>query len=231
MIKRKVIQIVEKYRASARKKRAKLFLQLFSITTETKIIDLGSADGSYINSVLSGTRADPKKIFIADISERYINIGAEKYGYQPVLIQEKGSIDFPDKYFDIVFCSSVIEHVTLPKEEVWNVTSGLEFKIRSLEHQKQFAQEILRIGKYYFVQTPYPFFPIESHTWFPLFWFLPRVLQIKLHRFLNRFWIKTAAPDFNLLDKAEIEIIFPNSTIIEEKSFGFVKSLMITSKK
>ena len=50
---------------------------------------------------------------------------------------------------------SVIEHVTLPKSEVWTTRSGKEFRERSLAHQRAFAREIQRVGRQFFVQTPY----------------------------------------------------------------------------
>ena len=54
------------------------------------------------------------------------------------------------KSFDIIYSNSVIEHV-------------------GRERQKEFANEIMRVGKKYWVQTPYKHFPVEPHFVFPFF--------------------------------------------------------------
>lgn len=69
---------------------------------------------------------------------------------------------FQDNEFDIAFSNSVIEHVG-------NYTQ-----------QEQFVQEIKRVAKSYFVQTPNYYFPIEPHFLFPFYQFLPLWLQIFL---------------------------------------------------
>lgn len=75
--------------AEARKKRAKLFCERFEINEQTKILDLGSENGTNIYNVLKITNANPKNIYIADIDEKSITAGKEKYGFNPVFIDEK----------------------------------------------------------------------------------------------------------------------------------------------
>ena len=100
------------------------------------------------------------------------------------------------------------------------------------DSQKRFAEEIRRVGKRYFVQTPYKYFPIESHTWTPfIIVFFPRRFQVALIKFLNRFWPKKTNPDWNLLTIQNMRQLFPDSQIITERSFGFVKSIMAIRKK
>jgi 2-polyprenyl-3-methyl-5-hydroxy-6-metoxy-1,4-benzoquinol methylase len=57
--------------------------------------------------------------------------------------------------FDIVFSNSVIEHVG------------------DAESQQQFAHEIARVGRAYWVQTPNRRFPVEPHLLTPFLHFLP----------------------------------------------------------
>ena len=136
---------------------------------------------------------------------------------------------FPDKFFDIVYCSSVIEHVTVPKSIIWELRSGRKFQDESRKRQKTFADEIRRLGKRYFVQTPYKHFVIESHTWLPFVAWLPRWVLIPTLRFTNLFWVKTANPDFYLLDRKELSRLFEGARIIEERAFGMTKSIVAVS--
>jgi hypothetical protein len=62
-------------------------------------------------------------------------------------------VPFPDGFFDVVFCSSVIEHVTIPKKEVRHGDQHLAR--RAVAHQRAFTDEILRISKSYLgTETP-----------------------------------------------------------------------------
>lgn len=217
--------------AKARAKRSEIFRRNFLIQPTTKILDLGSEDGSNIYQVLKGTDHLPQNVYIADINEKSIDSGKEKYGYQGVLIDEEKPLPFPDNYFDIVYCSSVIEHVTLPKKELWDVTDGGQFARKAFIRQQAFAKEIIRLGQQYFVQTPCRSFPIESHTWLPLAGYLPRRALLKVMKVSNRFWIKAAEPDFNLLNEKELAALFPGAMILRERKFGLTKSLMAIYSK
>lgn len=212
----------EKYR----RKRAEIFRQNFVIEKTTKILDIGSENGENIKSVLSGTKVLPENVYIADIDGAAIKIGRDKFGYQPIFLDKLGVLPSQDQFFDIVFCSSVIEHVTIQREKIWEMLSEKEFKKEALKNQKNIANEIRRVGKQYFVQTPAKYFPLESHTGLPFFAFLSRPNQIKLMELANKFWIKEALPDFNLLTKKEMEEFFPEAEILLERKFGLVKSIM-----
>jgi SAM-dependent methyltransferase len=168
----------------ARARRAAVFRENFAVTEHTKILDLGSEDGSNIHRVLQGTRAQPENVYIADISPAAVQRGHERYGFQAIAIDESEPLPFPDKFFDIVYCSSVIEHVTVPKQQIWTLYSGAEFTRQSRARQRSFADEIKRLGKHYFVQTPNKYFVIESHSWLPFISWLPRwsLIPVQEHR-------------------------------------------------
>jgi SAM-dependent methyltransferase len=216
----------DSFSGSARSARAEIFRGSFALGPTTRILDLGSEDGSHIAAVIAGTDVRPENVFIADIDTDLLKAGSDKYGFTPVELSENGRVPFGDGEFDIVFCSSVIEHVTIPKEEVWEVRSGREFRNRSWERQREFASEIARVGKRYFVQTPARSFPLESHTWLPMLGLLPRELMVPVMGLTNRFWVKQADPDFNLLNEANMAKLFPEARIEKEVRFGMTKSLM-----
>ncbi len=129
---------------------------------------------------------------------------------------------FRDHEFDIVFSNSVIEHL-------W-----------TFEAQRKAADEIRRVGKRYFIQTPNYFFPIEPHFVFPFFQFLPRSVRIFLVSHFDLGWCRRA-PDrkkaeemvdsIRLLKKSELRGLFPGDVIEEERFLGLVKSFIIKSSE
>ncbi len=121
----------------------------------------------------------------------------------------------------------MIEHVTTDKADIYDNVTNREFKEKSLRRQRLFADEIRRVGKKYFVQTPNKHFIIESHTWFPsLYVYFPRSVQIKTIQLLGKFWVKKSSPDFNLLTASDMKSMFPEAIIIREKSLFMTKSII-----
>jgi SAM-dependent methyltransferase len=220
----KVAQLIsQKYRT----KRAVLFHRYLHPTQSDRILDLGSEDGSSIAKIIPFR----ENVFIADINQEMLARGQQKYGFKTVLLDENGMLPFEDNYFDIVYCNSVIEHVTIDKKHQWSLQSQKEFTKVALERQKQFANEIRRIGRSYFVQTPCKNFIFESHTWLPLLQFLPRPVLIRAIRFLNKWWVKRTTPDWNLLTVKQMKAFFPEAVIVEERILGLTKSLIAVGRK
>ena len=219
-------RFVSNFSAKARKRRAAIFRRYFSIDEKTKILDLGSENGTNIFNVLGDEPYQPQNIYLADIDPNAVGDGASLYGFSPVVVDESKTLPFDDGFFDIVYCSSVIEHTTVPKAELWKWRDGKKFKDASWERQNGFANEIRRLGKQYFVQTPCKTFPIESHTWLPLVGYFPREALLPILRLSNRYWVKAADPDFNLLGPGEMKQLFPDAEIVLETKYGFTKSVM-----
>lgn len=119
-----------------------------------------------------------------------------------------------DNEFDVAFSNSVIEH------------------LYTLKNQEAMANEIRRVGKYYFVQTPNKYFPIEPHYVLPFFDLLPAGLKYtiltktKLSR-LKR-WSHDDARQYvdeiRLISYREFKKLFPDSKMYEEIFFGMIKS-------
>ena len=133
---------------------------------------------------------------------------------------------------DIVFCSSVIEHVSIDEKTSWEIYSGKKFSKKAFERQRKFAKEIARVGKKYFVQTPNKYFPYDPHMRLPLINYLPRpvlllILKfIKKYRLFRRSRMSRYIPTCNLLGNKEMKNLFPDSIIIKEKYIFIVKSLI-----
>ena len=124
---------------------------------------------------------------------------------------------FQDQSFDVVFSNSVIEHVG------------------SFEDQRRMADEIQRVGRNYWVQTPNRYFPIEPHFVFPFWQFLPKRLRVRL---VSRFAIghyqrltpararQVIYHENRLLSESEMRDLFPKATIWKERVLGLTKSFV-----
>jgi len=222
-------KIFKPYSVRFEKQRNAIVRKNIDLNLAKKVLDLGGGTGTRMRSLFPNRT---EGIFIADISEEELQEANNKYGFETVLLDESGKIPFEDKYFDFVFCNSVIEHVTVDKDDIYKITSNKVFKEKSLSRQKILAEEIKRVGKTYFVQTPNKHFIIESHTWFPSFYvYLPRKIQIKVINLLNKYWIKSSGPDFLLLTFNDLKSLFSEAKIIREKSFFMTKSLIAIKKQ
>lgn len=122
--------------------------------------------------------------------------------------------EFGDRQFDIVFSNSVIEH------------------LHSYASQQAMAQEVQRVGRYHFVQTPNRYFFIEPHYLLPWFQFLPRAQQrailtkTSLSRF-KRLSVQEATAlmdEIRLLTAKELKALFPRSRMYKERFLGMTKS-------
>ena len=217
-------EIAGRYSTRARAKRAALLTKHIKLKPEDRVLDLGGGTGSHFHSIFP----DHRKVIIADVLEDDLKLAREEYGYETVQLPDGDeTLPFGDKELDVVFCSSVLEHVTGPKDEVEWTKDGAHFEAVGRKHQWAFAGEIRRIAKRYYVQTPYRYFIIESHSWLPgIIVFLPRPVLVHLLRFMNKFWPKQTSPDWRLLTMGEFSQMFPDAKIEREKSLGFVKSLM-----
>lgn len=208
---------------AARKRRGAFLAQVIEIPLSARILDLGGGTGRHIREILP-YHTD---ITVCDISSDDLRTARERYGFKTVLMQETEGLPFKDEEFDFCFCSSVIEHVTGPKQEIVKLLDDDGFKAIARGHQIRFAREVARVAKSFYVQTPYRYFPIESHTWLPgIIVLLPRRQQIALIKLFNRFWFKRTAPDWYLFDWKEMVETFPDAKVYREKYLGMTKSLM-----
>jgi SAM-dependent methyltransferase len=121
---------------------------------------------------------------------------------------------FKDNQFDIVFSNSVIEHVGTQEKQV------------------KFATEVLRVGRFFWVQTPSKWFPIEAHSGMPLWWFYPESLR----KFFFRHWRQKELFNWTdmvegttYLERDDFKGLFPDSSLTTERLFGIPKSYTVFS--
>jgi SAM-dependent methyltransferase len=130
----------------------------------------------------------------------------ERPGYPGRFVRADATsgLPFSDGEFDLVYCSSVVEHV--PRS--WRAA---------------FARELRRVGRGWFVQTPAFSFPIEPHSLLPGAHWLPVALR-------RRYWRLGAAGDWEdiaLLRRPELEELF--GPALPERVGPLVKSWVCVS--
>lgn len=129
---------------------------------------------------------------------------------------------FSDSQFDVAFSNSVIEH------------------LGSVDRQQRMADEMRRIGRSYYVQTPNRRFPLEPHFLLPWYQYYPEWLQVGL---LQRFRLGWYPPipdvqaarqhvrSHHLLSEAELQRLFPGARIEKERVLGMVKSFVVVGQQ
>lgn len=210
-----------------KKRRVEMFVNMLELGPDDTILDLGSEDGSYLATYYPYR----SNIVLADISEPPMAAGVKKYGLGGYkVINQDATLPFSDQFFDAIWCNSVIEHVTIDKAELSNAKNKDFYRLAEIS-QKKFASEINRVGKKYFVQTPYVHFPIESHSWLPFIQYLDHPTRVTLSKVLKKYWLKQWSSDFYLYNKQRFKGHFPDASLIfEEKACGLCKSLIAVRK-
>lgn len=198
-----------------RLKRFTLLKSLFASLPNSatiRILDVGGTQNFWDKSVVLSELGD---VEITLMNVREFQVTAPNI--RSIAGDARDMKQFSHKEFDVVFSNSVIEHVG------------------SYEDQRRMANEIKRVGKRYFVQTPNLYFPIEPHFVFPFFQFLPQSVKVWLISHFALGWygkvtdIEKAnelASEIRLLSKKEFINLFANAKIVEEKFLGLTKSFI-----
>lgn len=222
-------KIFNKYHEKWAKEKFDFFLKNMDLLNNQTILDMGGGDGSYMDRFKASL--NNYKVIIADIDKTALKIAEEKGYFTSQIDAASNKLPFNDQEIDCVFCNSVIEHITIPKDQLWSDRSSSDsFFDEAFEIQKKFATELRRVAKKYYVQTPHKAFPVEAHTWFPFVGYLKRKNQLRVIKQLNKFWVKKTAPDWNLLDEHDMQKMFPDAEIIVWKKYGFKKEIIALKK-
>lgn len=159
--------------ARARARRHERFFALTHLRLGERVLDVGCGR--------LGLRAMEPELDITgvDLVER------PEYPGPFVRADATRGLPFADGEFDLVYCSSVVEHVAPPLRE-------------------PFAAELRRVGRGWYVQTPAWSFPLEPHALLPGAHWLPPRLR-------GPYWRLGAAggwEQIELLRRAEMEALF-----------------------
>jgi SAM-dependent methyltransferase len=159
--------------ARARSRRHERFFALTGLAPGARVLDVGCG--------ALGLRALERDMDITGVDL----VARPDYPGPFVCADAADGLPFADDEFDLVYCSSVIEHVPPAR-------------------RADFAAEIRRVGRGWFVQTPAFSFPIEPHSLLPFAHWLPIGLR-------RRYWRAGAAgawEEISLLRRSELEDLF-----------------------
>ena len=169
----RLARIASPLAARARRRRHARLFALTRLPSGARVLDVGCGP--------IGLRALEPELDITGVDV------LDMPGYPGPFVQADASegLPFAQDEFDLVYCSSVIEHVPPAR-------------------RAPFAAEIKRVGRGWFVQTPAFSFPIEPHSLLPgAHWLPPRVRRAYWRLGASGTWEEIA-----LLRRAEIEALF-----------------------
>jgi hypothetical protein len=195
-----------------RRQRFQVFLSLLeSVEGHVEILDIGGTQ-QFWDLMLDG--ADP------DIRVTLLNIDHQTVSSKRFISaagDARSIPQFANQSFDVVFSNSVIEH------------------LGDYSNQRRMADEVRRVGRRYFVQTPNKRFPLEPHFLFPFFQYLPVYTRAWLVNKFSVGWYRRI-PDLaaaraevesiQLLTRRKFAALFPDARIHEEKFGGLTKSFV-----
>jgi hypothetical protein len=180
----------------ARERRYRRYRRTILPGPDDRIVDVGCGNSWSLASL------DPDALVTGvDLAERD---GFDRANQQFVQA-DACDLPFEDRSFEIAYSNSLIEHI-------------------AVDRRPQFASEITRVAKRYWVQTPNFWFPIEPHALLPGAQFLPP-------RFRGVFW--RASPrridyeePLELLSERELSDLFPDALVLRERLGPMTKSLI-----
>ncbi|WP_218510013.1 class I SAM-dependent methyltransferase [Variovorax sp. dw_308] len=200
-----------------RLRRGKFILKAFPGIASMRICDLGGSRHFWDKIELPIPRG---QITIYNVDDGEVQQGADvSAGDIKTVIYDGQHIPAPDRFFDLLICNSVIEHV--PREQ-----------------RKALAEEMRRVSKLVFCQTPAWSFPFEPHFLMPFVHWLPRRLgYLLIHVSPWRLLSHPDAPTIRnyywgtrLLRRAEIDALFPAADVTFERAMGMVKSYYVIDR-
>jgi SAM-dependent methyltransferase len=166
-------RLAEPLARRARARRHADFLALAGIDRSSRILDVGCGSAGL------PARAPELHVTGVDLVPR------PSYAGRMVVADATAGLPFAEGEFDLVYCTSVIEHIPPA--------------IRA-----RFAAECRRVGRGWYVQTPAASFPIEPHSLLPAAHWLPPAVR-------RQYWrLGAAGPweEISLLGRRELEALF-----------------------
>lgn len=188
-------RLLKQFSHKSRAKKFDLFHSLFRPASEDRVLDIGASGEVFLRYTFEDIYPYPERIIAGGYALNEITSARHYYPQPNYVVFDGCALPFPDKSFDLVFSNAVIEHILGPGR------------------QERFAQEVMRVGKSWFVTTPNYWYPFESHYHLPLIQFMPVGAQREYNRLLGSHIPKGATQELGLLSARQLQWLFPGSRI------------------
>jgi len=203
----------------SRTRKLELFNKLMNPTKETKILDVGAEVNPNNENVIQFIDGYPWKNNVSAINLSSEHIAAIKQHYPEVdaHVGDACALPWEDKCFDIIYSNAVIEH------------------LGDFEKQVKMANEIMRVGKSWFVTTPNRWYPYEFHMRLPFVTWLPRGGYIRVGQVISYNHVKRKyetgirRDDLRLMTAKDLKHCFPSSRIIKQRVTFMAETLICVS--
>ena len=179
----------------SRTKKFELLNKVFGARPDDRVLDVGASGEVFLQYSLEDVYPFPERIVAGGYEAQEILAARRHYPQPQYALFDGCALPFPDQSFDLVFSNAVIEHILRPGR------------------QEQFAREIMRVGKSWFVTTPNFWYPFESHHHLPFFQFLPDAVQMQYNRLLGTHIPKGRVLELGLLSARQMQRLFPSGQI------------------
>jgi hypothetical protein len=181
---------------------------------EARVLDIGGTTRYW--SMLDAALRPRVRLTVLN-QQRELDLHREDLGFTVEEVTGDGCAmpQYEDGAFDLAHSNSVIEHVG------------------SYANMIRFAAETRRVGRAYYVQTPYLWFPIEPHYRVPFLHWLPDALRLRLHSSMNLGYARRCdylqamrrVDEVRIVDKALMRALFPDGELVRERYMLMTKSI------
>ena len=188
-------RLLKSYSHKSRTKKFELLNKVFRPRPEDRVLDIGASGEVFLRYTLEDIYPYPERITAGGYEFPEVESARRFYPQARYSVFDGCALPFPDRSFDLVFSNAVIEHILGPGR------------------QAQFAREIMRVGKSWFVTTPNYWYPFESHYHLPLVQFMPRAMQREYNRLLGTHIPKGMVQELALVSARQLHGLFPTGRL------------------
>jgi len=200
----------------SRRRKLDLFHRVFLPGQQTHILDIGAEinPNNERRLQLIDSYHWKKNITAVNNSAEQISLIKEHYPQINAVVADGRKLPWPDKYFDIVYCNAVIEHLS------------------SFKEQRKMASEIMRVGRQWFVATPNRWYPFEFHLRLPLVTWLGEDIYRHIARIVRydhirrKYTLGGSKAEFRLMTSGELKHCFSNSLIVKQRVTFMAETLI-----
>ena len=211
------MSLFSKLSYTSRTRKLETFNKTLRPTAQMKVLDVGAEINPNGDRGLQLIDSYPwkKNITAVNISPEHVEVIRHRYPEINAVVADACELPWPNKYFDIVYSNAVIEHVG------------------DFDRQQKMINEIMRVGKQWFVATPNRWYPFEFHLRLPLVTWLPGDAYLSISKMirydhaLKKYTFGNDKAKFRLMTLRELKSCFKDSRIIKQRITFMAEVLIV----